>query len=102
MAGDDERDRDAFPRRVGHKADRRLRARREGAGVWFWLGMFGLVGWSVEVPTLIGIALGRWIDRTWPGEISWTLTFLFIGVVMGCLNAWRWIQREKDRGGPDD
>ncbi len=59
--------------------------------------MFGLVGWSVAVPTLIGIALGTWIDRTWPGEVSWTLTLLFVGVVIGCANAWRWIQRESRR-----
>ncbi len=95
--GDGDDREEEFPRRVGRKAERRLRARREGTSVWFWLGMFGLVGWSVAVPTLIGIALGTWIDRTWPGEVSWTLTLLFVGVVIGCANAWRWIQRESRR-----
>jgi ATP synthase protein I len=87
-----------FERKVGRKAARKLRARREAdRGAWFWLGMFGLVGWSVAVPTVLGIALGVWLDHTWPGRVSWTLTLLFIGVVVGGLNAWYWIQQESRR-----
>lgn len=83
---------------VGRKAARKLRARNEqNRNVWFGLGMFGLVGWSVAIPTLAGIALGLWIDRTWPGRVSWTLTLLFVGLVLGCLNAWRWVKREGGR-----
>jgi ATP synthase protein I len=84
-----------FGKKVEVKQERKLKARREkDRSVWFGLGMFGLVGWSVAIPTLIGIALGVWIDTRWPSRISWTLTLLFIGVVLGCLNAWRWIKRE--------
>lgn len=80
---------------IGRKAERKLEARRRGdRGVWFGLGMFGLIGWAVAVPTLAGIALGVWIDARAPGQISWTLTFLFIGAALGCLNAWYWVQRE--------
>lgn len=80
---------------VARKAERRLRARRtKNRSVWFGLGMFGLIGWSVAVPTVAGIALGVWIDRHWPGQASWTLTLLFIGLVLGCVNAWRWLKRE--------
>lgn len=81
--------------KVAEKATRKLKARREGRrGVWFGLGMFGLIGWSVAVPTLVGIALGLWIDRTWPSRVSWTLMLLFVGVVLGCMNAWRWMKQE--------
>lgn len=69
------------------------RGRRESA--WYGLGMFGLVGWSVAVPIVGGIALGLWIDRRWPGDVSWTLTLLLAGTVLGALNAWYWIQRER-------
>lgn len=83
---------------VGRKAERKLRARREeDRTAWFWLGMFGLVGWSIAIPTVIGIALGIWIDNRWPTPASWTLTFLIIGVTLGCLNAWYWIKQESDR-----
>ena len=89
---------DGFVEKVSRKTARKLRARREGdRGVWFGLGMFGLVGWSVAIPTLIAIAIGVWIDTTWPSRYSWTLMMLFIGVVVGCLNAWYWVKRESRR-----
>jgi ATP synthase protein I len=85
--------------RIGRKADRKLEARREPKrGLWFGLGMFGLVGWSVAIPTLVGVAVGVWLDDTLDGRVSWTLTLLFVGVVLGCLNAWWWVRRE---GGHD-
>ncbi len=84
-----------LPEKIEAKERRKLRARREGdRGVWFGLGMFGLVGWSVAIPTLIFIAIGLWIDRTYESRFSWTLMMLFIGVIVGCLNAWYWVKRE--------
>jgi ATP synthase protein I len=84
-----------FGERVGHKAERKRRARREKERpVWFWLGMFGLVGYAVAIPTIIGVAIGLWLDRTLEDEASWTLTFLLIGVLLGCLNAWYWVKQE--------
>jgi len=80
---------------VGHRANRKQKARARGQrSAWFGLGMFGLVGWSVAIPALTGIALGIWADRRWPGNPSWTLTLLIIGVALGCLNAWYWIKQE--------
>ena len=79
---------------VGAKADRKLRARKSTQGVWFGLGMMGLVGWSVAVPTLLGTALGIWLDKHHPGTHPWTLMLLIIGLAIGCLNAWHWVARE--------
>jgi ATP synthase protein I len=80
---------------VGRKAERKLKARDErDRGVWFGLGMFGLVGWSIAMPTLLGIALGLWLDARLDDRISWTITFLFVGVALGCINAWYWVKRE--------
>ncbi|MDZ7700435.1 MAG: AtpZ/AtpI family protein [Deltaproteobacteria bacterium] len=84
-----------FPETVVTKEARKLRARREGdRGVWFGFGMFGLVGWAVSIPTVIGVAAGVWIDKTWPSSYSWTLMCLIFGVLIGCFNAWYWIKRE--------
>lgn len=81
--------------RVGAKATRKLKARRSGTpGVWFGLGMMGLIGWSVAVPTLLGAALGLWLDQRYPGGRSWTLALLAAGLAIGCLNAWHWVARE--------
>ena len=87
-----------FSERVGQRAARKRHAREQRRRtVWFGLGMFGLVGWSVAIPTLIGISIGVWLDSHWPGKASWTLTLLIIGVALGCLNAWYWIKQESER-----
>ncbi|MEB3181899.1 MAG: AtpZ/AtpI family protein [Nostocaceae cyanobacterium] len=84
-----------FHRLLKIKSLRKLKARREKEnGIFFGLGMIGLVGWSVAIPTLIGIFVGVWIDNRFPSRYSWTLMLLFIGVVLGCLNAWFWVQQE--------
>jgi ATP synthase protein I len=81
---------------VGVKAARKLKARRKSAqGVWFGLGMMGLIGWSVVVPTLLGAALGIWLDRHHPGKHAWTLALLVAGLSIGCLNAWHWVAKEE-------
>src|ERR1022692_4259728 len=79
----------AFSREVGAKAARKL-----NQSVWFGLGMMGLIGWSVVVPTLLGAALGIWLDNRHPGNHSWTLMLLVIGLAIGCLNAWHWVDKE--------
>ena len=81
---------------VGRKAARKLKARREAdRSLWFGLGMLGLIGWAVVVPTLLGAALGLWLDAHYPARHSWTLALLAAGLVLGCLNAWHWIAREQ-------
>jgi ATP synthase protein I len=85
----------AFVQQIGAKAARKQRARRTSTpGVWFGLGMMGLVGWSVVVPTLLGAALGLWLDGRHPGTHSWTLALLVGGLVLGCANAWHWVAKE--------
>ena len=88
----------AFRAIIGTKESRKLRARRERhRSIWFGLGMFGVVGWSIALPTVLGVAVGFWVDRRWPSRFSWTLMLLFIGVVLGCLNAWYWIKQESQK-----
>jgi ATP synthase protein I len=94
--------------RVGAKAARKLKARRNPTpGVWFGFGMMGLVGWSVVVPTLLGTALGAWLDKHHPGKHAWTLALLVAGLAIGCFNAWHWVAKEdrairEEEEGADD
>jgi ATP synthase protein I len=81
---------------IGLKAARKIKARRNPQqGVWFGLGMMGLVGWSVALPTLLGAALGLWLDKRYPDSRSWTLALLVGGLAIGCLNAWLWVAKEE-------
>lgn len=89
------RGRDSETETISRKAQQMEEARRRHRETaWYGLGMFGLVGWSVAVPVVAGAALGVWIDRRWPGELSWTLTLLLAGAALGAFNAWYWVQRE--------
>jgi len=101
MAHEEKRDQPAsheelMVEEVGAKEERRMRARRSrNRSTWFGLGAMGMIGWSVAVPTLVGVALGYWIDSRWPSRISWTLMLLILGLALGCLNAWYWVMREQ-------
>lgn len=84
-----------FSEQVGVKAARKLKAQRHVTQtVWSGLGMMGLVGWSVAMPTVLGAALGMWLDEHYPGGHSWTLAMLAAGLVLGCFNAWHWVDKE--------
>lgn len=83
-----------FAGRIGSKASRKLRARRGSQSVWFGLGMMGLVGWSIVLPTMAGILIGIWLDQPHTGKHPWTIALLVAGLLLGCLNAWRWIAKE--------
>lgn len=91
-------------RTIARKAARRAQSLRAGRhSVWFGIGMFGLVGWAVAVPTVAGIALGVWLDRRFPDGPSWALTGLVCGVLLGSFNAWWWVRRTgiQDGAPPD-
>lgn len=84
-----------FSRQVGEQAARKLKAERHTIRtIWFGLGMMGMVGWSVVVPTLLGTAFGIWLDSHYPGSHSWTLTMLAVGLALGCVNGWYWVAKE--------
>ncbi|MFT6270942.1 MAG: ATP synthase protein I [Alphaproteobacteria bacterium] len=88
---------------IGAKADRKANAKRRGEpGLWFGLGMMGLVGWSIAIPTLLGTALGLWLDRHFDDQRSWTLACLLAGLVIGCFTAWSWLSKEHKAIDDDD
>lgn len=82
-------------KQIGQRESQKLRARKaEVRTIWYGLGMMGLIGWSITIPTIIGIAIGVWLDRKFPEGESWTLPLLVIGLFIGCLNAVQWIKKE--------
>lgn len=84
-----------FSNQIGEIAVRKLKAQRHVTKtVWSGLGMMGLIGWSVVVPTLLGAGIGLWLDKHYSGNHSWTLMLLVIGLSIGCFNAWHWIAKE--------
>jgi ATP synthase protein I len=88
VAGDDD-----FADRIARRAERRAK-RRRSSNVWFGVSTFGIVGWSVAIPTLVGLAIGIWLDRHVDTERSWTLALLLGGLTLGCINAWYWVSEQ--------
>ena len=85
-----------FVQDVDNKVSRKLRAQNKpGRSVWMGLSTMGIVGWSVAIPTLIGLLVGVWLDKHYPAEFSWALNLLIIGIVLGCFSAWHWISKEE-------
>jgi ATP synthase protein I len=98
-------DETSFTRQVGAQAARKLKAQRQTTkSIWFGLGMSGLIGWSVTIPTLIGAGIGIWVDNHFPSSLSWSLMLLLIGLLIGCFNAWHWVDSESKqmREDPDE
>lgn len=88
-----------FHRQVRDKSNRKLKVQGE-RNTFLGLITYGLVGWAVAIPILIGISIGLWLDREYPSDYSWTLICLLVGAVLGCFNAWYWIQKvQSDRDG---
>jgi ATP synthase protein I len=80
---------------VGAKAARKLKARRNSTqGVWFGLGMMGLIGWSVADSDAARRGARYLVGQTHPGKHAWTLALLVAGLAIGCLNAWHWVAKE--------
>jgi ATP synthase protein I len=96
MSNTEEQKKRNFPQEVDVRERRKLRARnRTGDEVWFGLGMFGMVGWSVAIPTVLSIFIGVWIDVNYTSRYSWTLMLLVVGLIIGCANAWFWINKQR-------
>ena len=83
---------------IERDSQKKIKSQEEGSEIMFGLGLFGIVGWAIAIPTLIGIFIGVFLDKKFTQSFSWTLTLLFAGVVMGALNAWHWI---KEKTGDD-
>jgi len=82
--------------KISKDASKKIHAKKEGKDIMFGLGVFGIVGFSIAIPTLLGILLGTYVDRRTDSSVSYTITFLFAGLVIGCVNAWRWVKETSE------
>jgi len=86
---------DEFEVQIARQSARIERGKKEkGDSFWMYVGLIGVVGWSVVLPMLIGVLLGQWIDRRYGTGYVWTLSLMAFGLCMGCYNAWRSVTKE--------
>lgn len=93
---------------LGAQIDRKLKSQNKKDNIWFGFGVFELVGWSIALPSVLGVLLGVLLDKKYPSHHSWTLILLIAGLCIGCWNAARWMIKEhkeiqdKESGETDD
>ena len=59
------------------------------------LGQIGLVGWSIAIPSLIGVFAGWLIDKQLgPGHHGWILPLFIVGLGFGCVSVLSWACKE--------
>ena len=86
---------DKFRKEIGRKERRKLKARAQRKqSIWQGFSVFGLIGWSVAVPTVLFVLLGMWLDERLDSRQSYTLALLIAGLCLGCLNAWYWVDKK--------
>ena len=80
---------------IRRSAERLQRSRRNpGASPLRGLGVFGMVGWSIAVPTVGGAFLGVWLNKVAPQSFSWPIALILGGTVVGGIIAWSWVDKE--------
>lgn len=95
MTNDDPDHPDHLDDAVKKRRERRALGKREGErSLGQNLAMIGALGWTIVTPTLIGIFVGRWLDREFGSGIFWTLGLLFVGLAIGCTVAWNRMHHE--------
>ena len=58
------------------------------------LGQIGVLGWAIVTPVLIGVLIGRWLDRTFDAGVFFTAPLIMLGAAAGLWTAWRWMHRQ--------
>jgi ATP synthase protein I len=74
-------------KQIDRQVRRMEKAQREHATLLSQTVYIGVLGLVFVLPVVAGAYLGRWLDTLVAGySIRWTLSMLFIGVVVGAVN----------------
>jgi ATP synthase protein I len=82
---------------IGNQAKRMKNARdNPGPSPLRGISTFGMIGWSIALPTVGGAFVGLWLEKIAPQKFSWTVALILGGIVLGSAIAWAWIDKEGD------
>ena len=80
---------DNLKQQVEQRVKRMVRAQRERPTVLGQSVYMGTLGLLLVLPVVGGAYLGRWLDGMMAGySVRWTLSFLFLGLVIGGVNVY--------------
>ena len=97
---DDETDDDTD--RMAHAARQAVQRKREALeepepSLGVRLGQIGILGWTIVVPTLLGLVIGHWLDRHFNTGVFFSAPLLMAGAAFGLWSAWKWMHRQTRR-----
>jgi ATP synthase protein I len=82
--------------RVEQQAKRMQRAERERQTLLAQTVYLGTLGLMFVLPVVGGAYLGHWLDGKLAGySMRWTLSLLFLGIVIGAFNVYWLIRRQE-------
>lgn len=83
-------------KRVEQQAKRMQRAERERPTLLAQTVYLGSLGLMFVLPVIAGAYLGHWLDARLAGySMRWTLSLLFLGIVIGAFNVY-WLIRSHE------
>ena len=86
---------DALARAAREAVQRKRRAEREPEpSLGSRLGQIGILGWTIVLPTLLGLAIGHWLDKHFATGVFFSALLLMVGAAIGLWSAWKWMHRQ--------
>lgn len=80
---------DHLKQQVEMQSRRLNKAKRERSTLLAQVASLGVLGLLFVLPVVAGAYLGRWLDEMAEGySIRWTLSLIFLGLVVGIINVW--------------
>ena len=84
---------EGFSKEIERSAKDLHKGRKERGTFWHYASVIGVGGWLFVIPVVAGAYLGKYLDRSMGGHISWTLTFIMLGISAGIYNVWFFLMR---------
>jgi len=84
-----------FSKNVEKSAKEVKEAEKQKGRLWHYASVIGVGGWLFAIPIVAGAYLGRYLDTKLEASISWTITFIILGIALGAYNVWYFYFREK-------
>lgn len=89
----DNSDDEKLKQRVERQAKRMRQAEKDEPTLMAQTVYLGTLGLVFVLPVIVGAYLGRWLDAQLAGySVRWTLSLIFVGLVVGGVNAWMMIR----------
>lgn len=79
--------------RIGTQTRRMQQAERDRPTLLGQTVYVGTLGLLIVIPVVVGAYVGKWLDDSAEGySIRWTMGLIFLGVVIGAVNAYLFVR----------